>query len=176
MLWHKIQPSDFEAADQSLNEVAYDLINEGKYKLARVLLDFATTTLKPYLFSEDTRLRLVINLAQVYKWAGEEEHCKQTLDAEDWSAANIRFALARAVLQDDFKTANAIVQQIGNKDKQLDIHAYREWPLFKELRKSSDFSTLFEEVFGEPLNRFVMQSDEPPAPALPAPNGSNAVN
>jgi hypothetical protein len=38
--------------------------------------------------------------------------------------------------------------------------AYREWPLFKEFRKSPEFAALFEEIFGEPLNKFVVQAAE----------------
>jgi len=172
VLWRKIQPTESVAADRNLMEIAYSLISEGKYQAARALLEFATCTLQPYLSSESSRLRFVINLAQTYKWAGEEELCKQTIDKEDWSAADARFALACAVLRDDFDGANAIVKKIGKGDSELDAHAYREWPLFKKYRQSLDFPKLFEEIFGEPLNQFVLkdggetppETQEPSAP------------
>jgi hypothetical protein len=51
--------------------------------------------------------------------------------------------------RDDFKAANEAVKRIGNGAEDMDKHAYREWPLFKELRKSPEFAALFGQVFGE---------------------------
>jgi hypothetical protein len=135
--------------------------------LARVLLDFGTETLKVHA-SEDYRLRLVVNRAQTYKWTGDEEKCKQILDSEDWTAAALKFKLAVAVLSDNFKEANGIVKLIGKDDGEINKHAYREWPLFKELRKVPEFTALFDQIFGEPLNKFVVHdleagSSNPPA-------------
>jgi hypothetical protein len=62
--------------------------------------------------------------------------------------------------RDDFKAANEAVKRIGNGAEDMDKHAYREWPLFKELRKSPEFAALFEQVFGEPLNKVVLQDSE----------------
>ena len=110
--------------------------------------------------SEEARLRFVINRAQTYKWTGDEEGCKKILSAEDWTATDLKFRLALAVLRDDFVGANELVSQIGAKDHSIDSHAYREWPLFKDFRKFPDFISLFEKIFGEPLNKFVVKADE----------------
>jgi hypothetical protein len=157
VLWRKIQPADLTEADRNLTTVTYNLLTEGRYQLARVLLDFATETLKKH-FSEQARLRLVVNRAQVYKWTGDEQKCRAVLDAEDWSATDDTLKLACAVLKDDFKKADRLVVEIGNQDSELDKHAYREWPLFKEYRKSAEFIALFENIFGEPLNKFVVKT------------------
>lgn len=74
---------------------------------------------------------------------GDNIKPKHIVTLEDWSAASIEFRLAEAVLLDDFTSAIAIMKQIGTgicpgKD------GYREWPLFKEFRKSSDFVSTFE--------------------------------
>jgi hypothetical protein len=103
---------------------------------------------------------MVVNRAQTYKWTGNEDTCKKILDAEDWSATSQKFQLANAVLRDQFKEASEIVQQIGNKDEDVNKHAFREWPLFKEFRKSPEFIAIFEQVFGEPLNRIVVRDSK----------------
>ncbi len=38
---------------------------------------------------------------------------------------------------------------------------YREWPLFKEIRKVTDFSKTFEGIFGEPLSRVSLERRPP---------------
>jgi hypothetical protein len=163
VLWRKIEPNELQNADGNLIRITYDLITEGRYKLARVLLDFATETLRVHS-TESHRLTMVVNRAQTYKWSGDEEGCKRILDAEDWSATSSRFKLAHAVLRDDFDGANAIAKQIGKDDNELNKHSYRDWPLFKKLRKSNDFALLFEKIFGEPLNKVVWPEDEPNGP------------
>jgi hypothetical protein len=159
VLWRKIQPDDLEKADWNLVTVTYNLISEGRYRVACVLLDFGTEVLKTHS-KEMHRLTLVVNRAQAYKWTGDEEKCKKILDAEDWSATSRKFQLAQAVLRDQFKQACEIVKQMGGSEEGVDKHAFREWPLFKELRKSPEFTALFEQVFGEPLNKIVVQDSK----------------
>jgi hypothetical protein len=158
VLWRKVQPTEIEKADSNLNFLTYGLIAEDRYRLARILLDFGTS-LKTHS-SQEARLRLVVNRAQTYKWTGDEEKCKQVLDAEDWSATSLKFRLANAVLRDDFKNAIQLAKELG-KDGEIDRHQYRDWPLFKELRKSAEFETLFESIFGEPLNRITVKDSQP---------------
>jgi hypothetical protein len=45
VLWRKIIPSGIEKADGNLVTITYNLIGEGRYNLARILLDFGTETL-----------------------------------------------------------------------------------------------------------------------------------
>jgi hypothetical protein len=157
VLWRKIQPSQLGSADDNLTGVTFNLIVEGRYQLAGILLDFATEILKKHS-SEVARLTLVVNRAQTYKWTGQEEQCKQILNAEDWSATSFRFKLADAVLRDDFKKANEMVVKLG-KDGDVGMHDYRDWPLFKEFRKSPEFVSLFEQIFGEPLNKITFEQN-----------------
>jgi len=159
VLWRKVLPAELEKADKNLVVVSYNLITECHYRLARAILDFATETLKGHA-SEDYRLRFVVNRAQTYKWTGDEEKCRQILNSEDWTASALKFKLAVAVLSDNLKAANEIVKQIGKDDAEINRHNYREWPLFKELRKCPEFIALFEQIFGEPLNKYVVHDAE----------------
>ncbi len=155
VLWRKLAPDQIAKADGNLIFIAYALINDRRYQLARQLLDFATAL--PRHSAEDQRLRFVVNRAQTYKWMGDEKKCKEVVDAEDWTAMNLKFQLAHAVLTDNFAEAISIVERIGTGEPELDKHSYREWPLFKEFRKCRDFIQLFERTFGEPLNKVVVQ-------------------
>jgi hypothetical protein len=126
--------------------------------LARKILDFATETIKQF-YNEKTRLIFVVNRAQAYKWSGDDKKASDILKCEDWSAKDDGFKLAEAVLADNFPRALAIVRRIGTNCP-ISIHDYREWPLFRKLRKQPEFVALFAELFGEPLTQETVQTDE----------------
>ncbi len=91
---------------------------------------------------------LILNKAQAYKWNGQDEECKEVINSIDWSASEERFKIAVAVLNDDFCKAAEIMKKIGVNGS-LNKAAYREWPIFKEFRKSEKFIEAFEGVFEE---------------------------
>jgi hypothetical protein len=64
------------------------------------------------------------------------------------------------VLLDDFDNADKMVRRMGANGVVPKI-AYREWPLFREYRKSEQFRLTFEEIFREPLNLFDVRSPDP---------------
>jgi hypothetical protein len=156
VLWRKLEPDKMSSADASLNRVSYELLVEGRYRLARVLLDFGTETLKKH-GSEEARLLMVVNRAQAYKWTGEDEKSRALLDAEDCSATSMRFKLGCAVLRDDHESALQLMSQIGS-DGEMNKHFYREWPLFREIRKCGEFAAKFEEIFGEPYTAITVDT------------------
>ena len=98
--------------------------------------------------STESRLRLVVNRAQAYKWSGDDGRARDILDKEDFSALNDVFKLAEASLRNNFTAALDIVKRIG-KAGAVSIGDYREWPLFRELRKQANFEAVMLEVFGE---------------------------
>jgi hypothetical protein len=123
-----------------------------------VLLDFATETLKKHS-SEDNRLTMVINRAQAYKWSGEEGIAKTILDDEDWTATSPKFRLARAVLLEEVSIAIDVMRQIG-PGGEVEKHYYRDWPVFKEIRKTKEFGEAFESIFGEPLYPLTVETND----------------
>ncbi len=150
VLWRKVKADDIELADGNLLSVGYELLEEGRYRLARCLLDFSTETLKKH-GKEEIRLAMVINRAQAYKWSGEDAEARKIIGALDWSATALKFQMAQSIILEDFEQAIQIMTKIGT-DPALGKMAYREWPLFKEIRKVPAFATTFERIFGEPLN------------------------
>ncbi|WP_447984677.1 hypothetical protein [Nitrospira sp. Nam74] len=149
VLWRKAKKEDLENADDNLLDIAFDLLKREEFTLAAILLDFATVTLKKHS-SDVTRRAFVINRAQAYKWLGQQDLCEQLLNAEDWSACDPRFHLSVAVLLDKVELACNSMKAIG-KSGNVTASDYRDWPLFRELRKSHEFLRTYEEVFGEPF-------------------------
>jgi hypothetical protein len=68
VLWRKIAPDELAQADTHLTNTCYALLKEGKYELAKILLDFAVITLKRHADSNARRV-YVVNRAQAYKWS-----------------------------------------------------------------------------------------------------------
>jgi hypothetical protein len=52
-----------------------------------------------------------------------------------------------------------MVKRMG-PDSVVPNRAFRDWPLFREYRKSEDFQLTFEEAFEEPLNLFSVNAQE----------------
>ena len=147
VLWRKVYPQGREKADSNLISTCFDLLQRERYHLACVLLDFSTEVLKKHASDENRRI-FIVNRAQAYKWLGNREKSIKIINGEDWSASSDKFRLAVAVIMDDFERADSLVRKIGaHGDITMDF--YREWPLFREYRKSEGFLKNFEETFGE---------------------------
>jgi hypothetical protein len=169
VLWRKLFPDEREQADSNFVRLTYDLVDNGKYELAIRLLDFACNDFKKFS-NEAYQLTLVVNRAQAYKWKGDEERCKKIMRAIDWSAKSDQFRLADAVLAEDWPRAGMVMKRIG-RDGLVDQTGYRDWPLFRNLRKQEVFLTTYEEVFGE---AFAAKS-EVKKQELPVPQQESAV-
>ncbi len=148
VLWRKLMPDGIEAADTNLLNNSFDLIQEHDYDTAIFLLEFATSAIKKYS-SEDFKLRLLLNLAQCHKWKGNDEKCLKIIKGTDWTAYSNTFKLASSVLMDDFIKASQIMKIIGSTDDDINKSSYKDWPIFKEFRKTELFLSTFKEVFGE---------------------------
>lgn len=161
VLWRKMVPTCLLDADKHLNSVCYELLVERRYDLAATLLDFAACTLKRF-GSEEYRRMMVVNRAQAYKWLEEGEKCETIMKGEDWSASQDSFKLADAVLRDDVEASAEIMGSIGATHDVLTKESYRDWPLFREIRKQELFRKTYETIFGEPLEkvRVRAQGDE----------------
>ena len=154
VLWRKLQPEDIKAADTALQRTGYDLLVEERYELAKMILRFATDTLKT-VSSDKIRRMNIINLCIAHKFSGDEQSCRAVLDSEDWTACSPEFRLAVAVLKDDLTNAVTIMESIG-KDGTVRRENYSTWPLFRAFRESKEFLTSYRKLFGED---FVLPED-----------------
>lgn len=151
VLWRKLFPDERDKADSQLTDLAFELIDRGKYALAIRILDFACDELKKFS-NESHQLIFVVNRAQAYKWSGDDERCRRIMKSVDWSAKGDQFRLADAVLSEDWERAAKVMRRVGN-DGPVSQTDYRDWPLFKNLRKQEVFLTTYAQVYGEEFAR-----------------------
>ncbi|WP_147296606.1 hypothetical protein [Flagellimonas nanhaiensis] len=147
-VWRKFLPENLEEADSSIVNLSYELIHKGEYELAIRILDFFNKYIKDYS-SQDLQLRLLLNRAQAYKWSGDSQQCAKILDEKDWSACNDVFKLATQVLKNDYENAYLSMSRLGSQSDEIDKLKYKEWPIFKEIRKEEKFKMCFKSVFNE---------------------------
>ena len=159
VLWRKFIPCELEEADNNIISVGYDTLHEGKYPLTEMIFSFATETLRTHSCDENRRI-MIVNKALANKWSGDDKKAKSLIELEDWSATRARFRLAEAVILDNFEEAYEIMKEIDINHKEVEKNNYREWPLFKEIKKEPRFLELFQEIFGEPYNKVEEKESE----------------
>jgi hypothetical protein len=149
VIWRKICPDEHEEADRHINNLSVDLIDNDRLSLANTLLDFILET-EPIFkkVKEEYKLMLLVNKAQTEKWLGNDEKTREIIALKDWSAYGNRFILAKEVLLDNFDEAARIMSLIGSSGE-IEKEHYRDWPLFRQFRKSDMFLNTYKEVFGE---------------------------
>jgi hypothetical protein len=151
VLWRKLSPETGERADGHFaGTLIYDLVYEKRYRLAQTLADFGSLTFKNKWTSDYYRRALVVNRAQAYIWDGKRDEGLRILAAEDWSAASDEFQVCVAALRQDYAAALRYMKSIGPASKPSK-DGYRDYPVFRELRKTPEFQQTFLEIFGEPL-------------------------
>ena len=101
-----------ESIDNFLNNAAFLCIKNQLYNTALTILEYGK---RRHFSKESQKWTLIINLAQTYKWLGQPEKMKETIDGIDWKVANPLYQLCLAALNDDsvhFRTHlnNAITQ------------------------------------------------------------------
>ena len=149
-IWRKLLPEQREDADSNLNNICVELISENRYRLACRILDHAIEEFKHHTSSEQYQMMMVVNQAQSYKWYGDNNKACKILTKHDWSAKSIEYKLAVAVLLDKFDEVYRLMSIIGATGTPSQ-HQYRDWPLFKEIRKQQEFINKYEEIFSQPF-------------------------
>jgi len=148
-----------EKADICLNNIAYDLLLDERYDLAKIILKFANQTIKKYS-SEEMRRIFLINEALAYKFSSDKKKLIEIIEGEDWSATGDRFKLAIAIIKDNIQEAIKIMKKIGENGEVKKID-YKDWPLFKDIKGTKEFQETYEKIFGEPYIVMTDISDKP---------------
>lgn len=160
VIWRRLSKDSLKDAGFDLIDTTISLIENRHYNVAIRVLEFFTSKDAKH-DEESTRRVHIINLAQSYKWAGLEEDCKRTLERCDWSGWEDKFKLAIHVLEDDWETSFKIMKKLAHDDE-YSKSSYREWPLFKGLRKAEGFKECYKECYGEdfPTQESITKPDE----------------
>jgi predicted 3-demethylubiquinone-9 3-methyltransferase (glyoxalase superfamily) len=152
VIWRKLCPEHLDGADSNLIEITYGLISKGDFDIAIRLLDFFTQDQMKHGSDVNKRI-MIINRAQAYKWAKDNDTCLKLLSYFDCSATGDSFKLAVAVLKEEYVEAFILMKRLMH-DESFHKTAYKDWPLFKELRKEEEFALIYEQCYGEP---FILQ-------------------
>jgi hypothetical protein len=155
VLWRKVDPANRVKADDNLNDICYELLQDKKYKLAIKVLDFSLNTIKKFS-SDQIRRMLVINRSLAYKWSGDEKMSLNIIKAEDWTASSDDFKLAEAIILEKYEDADLLMKKIG-ANSSIKARNYREWPLFLKYSERKEFKMIFKELFNEDFD----ESEEP---------------
>lgn len=148
-LYIKNEANDIQEIDKNLIGIVFDLIVEKKYKMAISISKFALND--KFKHFDNDKFFIILNLAQALKWDGQVEECMKLLNEQDCTAWKIELLIPKYALVGAFEEAYEKMIELGNKNKVLTAAAYREWPIFQEIRKEDKFSITFTEIFGEEL-------------------------
>jgi len=147
VIWRKFIPEESLESDSAFVEIIYDQIVRKEFKLAIELSEFATHKVIKH-HNKDIELTCIINKAQAYKWNEQEEKCIGIISKVDWSSYSEKFKLVSFVLINDFEKAGNIMLRLGPKDDEIKCESYKDWPVFRDFRKSEIFLKNYETIFG----------------------------
>lgn len=143
VIWRKFNMG-IDTCDEVLQDITFDCLTSHRYKLAQELLEFATTDVKKYS-SEEFGWVFRVNHALSYYLAGDVEKAATMVKLKDWSALDVKYRLAEAVLLEHNEDARNLMLQLGpNKDFQT---YYQQWPLFRKFRQTDVFKTTYNEIY-----------------------------
>lgn len=145
--------------DSSLNNVIYEAIFDEKYNIAIYLSEFATSSVMKHSCQKDV-LYFILNQAQAYKWAGNEDKCRETLAKADFSAVLPDFQIAKLALEENIDELCKLMKMLGKNGSVMTAVAYASWAIFKQVRSNPLFQATYEAIFGEPLNIVIEEKVE----------------
>jgi hypothetical protein len=147
VIWRKLLPHDLESADESLNDICFELLKHKHFDLSDILLDFATSVLKKY-HNEESKTVFIVNKALSLKLGGKDDKCKEIVMSKDWSACSDKFKIAKEALVDNYVEVQRLMKKIGS-DGEISKVSYKVWPLFEGFRKTQEFQNCYTEIFRE---------------------------
>lgn len=154
MLLHQLYLNEYGKNNTSeLDEVlitnVFDLICDGTYDVAIKISKFALD--EHFVHTGKDKSFIILNMAQSYKWNKDNEECLKILGNEDTTTWNNDLLIPKLTLEESYGEVYVKMRNNGKSSEVLTAQAYRDWPIFKELRKQPDFEIVFKEVFGENL-------------------------
>lgn len=151
-VYSKQYPNEYSDMDKLLINNIYELIAEELYDVAISVSEFAHDDhfMKDKHNGHD-KCFILLNYAQAYKWSGQDEACQKLLAETDCTTWKDELLIPKLTLEGKFEQVYAKMRSVGKGSDILTAENYRQWPIFKEIRKEEAFATLFKEIFEEEL-------------------------
>lgn len=131
-----------EKIDAEIRNIVYNFLCEEEYQQVISIVDNILKTNQ--MHSSAAIFEFNINKCIALKERKNDTY-KKILGKLDWSNCDADFKMARAVLLDETDTAISIMKTLDKKEM---IHAYVEWPLFKNFTKTIEFKKEFAKMYG----------------------------
>lgn len=141
---------DTSERDNILITCVFDLIVDKHYEIAINVSNFACDD-KIFKRNLKDKAFIELNLAQAYKWSGKLDKCKKMLDSMDVSIMNNDLKIPKLTLEEKFDAVYPLMILVGNNSEILKKDSYRDWPIFREIRKTKEFADTFKKIFNEEL-------------------------
>ena len=136
-LWKQLEPADADRCS-ALNEVIYSHLVAERWDLAGSIAQFV---LKDKQMPESGVETARLNYWQSLKWAGRWADAESEVKDADFSAKSLRFQVPRLALLGDVEEFLPLAQK-ALETQELAPDEFRDWPIFKELRKDVRFRPL----------------------------------
>lgn len=94
---------------------------------------------------------IVLNLAQAYKWNGQDDECNNILTQEDTSSWSSDLLIPKLSLEEKYEQVYIKMLKLGSSSEVMTKEAYRTWPIFNGIRKEQKFAEIFKSIFNEDL-------------------------
>ena len=146
LLWRAVLPDQTTKANGALQDIAFGLIQEQRYKLSRDLLRFANDAALEQADANNRHVFLINGALAAYL-DGDRQECNRLLSLEDWAITADILKLAYSVLTEQFSEAAALMRKIGSASRPSK-NEYLRWPLFTKFRNTTEFAAAFKETFG----------------------------
>jgi len=146
LLWRAVLPDQTAKANGALQDVAFGLIQEQRYKLSRDLLRFANAKALEQADANNRHVFLINGALAAYL-DGDPQECNRLLSMEDWAMTADILKLAYSVLSEQFAEAATLMRKIGSTSRPSK-NEYLRWPLFTKFRTTTEFAAAFRETFG----------------------------
>lgn len=141
----------YEELDKLMINHIFYMINEQELSMAIEVSQYILSS--PFKHKQQDKCYIILNLAQAYKWNGQEDKCIETLSQEDSSAWKPDLLIPKLSLEENYPDVYENMRSLGKTGKILHPKEYREWPIFQKLREQKEFLSIFKEIFGENFNQ-----------------------
>lgn len=148
-LYLKQYPDEDSQIDKNLICTVFDFIMEKKYSVAISVSNFALND--KFKHNDNDKYFIILNLAQALKWNCQKKECLTLLSVQDCTAWKTELLIPKYALEEKFEEAYEKMIELGHNNKVLTASAYREWPIFQQIRKEDKFAQTFQSIFGEEL-------------------------
>jgi hypothetical protein len=134
-----------QLVDESLNGVAYRCLVNKKYELVIKILK---PRVDQKFVNDDTRMNVILNLAQALRWSGDEAGCGEVLKKVQWKSMHAKFHVCSACLLEQWDIVERKLPALIS-ERDIAISELFDWPIFTKLREKRDlFSKILEVATG----------------------------